>query len=162
MGMTGKCLRCSATEFAEMNVDSELFGVLRFSRRSDSVDLDKAWHGIHYLLTGSSEPGSYPLDFLLEGGVDVGPSEQGFGAPRAFSPEEVKIIWDAMEPLTTEILKGQFSADVLIENRVYPETSWDTSSDADFTDYLEPNYTELRSHIMRAVAEREAIVVYLT
>jgi hypothetical protein len=29
------------------------------------VDLDKAWHGIHYLLTESDDEGNAPLDFLI-------------------------------------------------------------------------------------------------
>jgi hypothetical protein len=29
-----------------------------------TCDLDKSWHGIHYLLTGSAWEGSPPLNFL--------------------------------------------------------------------------------------------------
>ena len=32
------------------------------------IDVDKSWHGMHYLLTRSAEGGTPPLDFLLEGG----------------------------------------------------------------------------------------------
>ena len=35
------------------------------------ADLDKAWHGIHFLLT-EGEEGTAPLDFLIEGGDDIG------------------------------------------------------------------------------------------
>ena len=35
------------------------------------VDLDKAWHCLHYLLTGSAVGGEPPLDFLLQGGTAV-------------------------------------------------------------------------------------------
>lgn len=162
MGMTGKCLRCSGDEFADMSEDSELFATLRFNRRRQTIDIDKAWHGIHFLLTGSPDPGAYPLDFLLAGGADVGSRDDGFGPPRAFSPDEVKEIWNSLEPITEEVLREQFSAQALADNRIYPEGAWDTSSDSDFTDYLAPNFRELRSFLESARSENQAVIVYLT
>ncbi|MHC5077311.1 MAG: DUF1877 family protein, partial [Planctomycetota bacterium] len=32
------------------------------------IDLDKAWHGIHYLLTQTDYEGESPLNFLVVGG----------------------------------------------------------------------------------------------
>src|SRR5688500_6275073 len=37
-----------------------------------TTDLDKAWHGIHYLLTGTAWEGAEPLNFLVAGGRPVG------------------------------------------------------------------------------------------
>src|SRR5262245_51191373 len=37
---------------------------------SFAESLDKAWHGIHYLLTGTAWEGVLPLDFLVRGGVE--------------------------------------------------------------------------------------------
>src|SRR5579872_4450187 len=31
-----------------------------------AIDIDKAWHGIHYLLTGTAWAGSAPLSFIVE------------------------------------------------------------------------------------------------
>ena len=160
--MTGKCLRCSEAEYGEMSGDSEFFSAIRFSLRDQTIDLDQSWHGIHYLLTGSPDPGAYPLDFLLAGGLEVGEGNASFGAPRAFSPDEVQEIWRALEPITTDFLKAQFSAEALSENQVYPQNGWDTSSDSDFTDYLSPNFSELREFVETAAQARQAVVVYLT
>ena len=51
------------------------------------ADLDKAWHGIHYLLTGTAWEGDAPLDTLLVGGTEVpDPDEEwGCGPPRRVS-----------------------------------------------------------------------------
>src|SRR5690349_4907089 len=35
------------------------------------VDIDKSWHGIHFLLTGGPDEGNTPLDFLVAGGQFV-------------------------------------------------------------------------------------------
>jgi len=42
------------------------------------VDVDKAWHGIHYLLTGQAEGGPRPLSLAVLGGGDFG-TEDGYG-----------------------------------------------------------------------------------
>src|SRR5690242_14594616 len=59
-----------------------------------STDLDKAWHGIHWLLTGSSEGGEEPLCFLLAGGEQVGDVDVGYGPARALTSSQVAL-WDA-------------------------------------------------------------------
>lgn len=38
----------------------------------EGVDLDKAWHGLHYLLTGTAWEGEPPLNVLAAGGREVG------------------------------------------------------------------------------------------
>lgn len=50
-----------------------------------SVDLDKAWHAIHYLLTGEADEVPGPLGFLVSGGAPVGAIEVGYGPARAFT-----------------------------------------------------------------------------
>src|SRR5512145_3257845 len=35
------------------------------SFEGDSTDLDKAWHGIHYFLTGTAWEGEHPDNFLV-------------------------------------------------------------------------------------------------
>ena len=162
MGMTGKCLRCSADQFADMSDDSELFATLRFNQRDQTIDIDQAWHGIHFLLTGSPDAGAYPLDFLLAGGMEVGARDDGFGPSRAFSPDEVREIWSSIEPITAEFLQAQYTAQALVDNRIYPENAWDTSSDFDFADFIASNYRELRNFLESANAENQAVVVYLT
>ena len=45
-------------------------------------DLDKSWHGIHYLMTGSVWGSDSPLDFLISGGTNVGDIDLGSGPAR--------------------------------------------------------------------------------
>lgn len=37
-----------------------------------SVDIDKAWHALHFLFTGTAWEGEMPASFLLVGGAPVG------------------------------------------------------------------------------------------
>jgi hypothetical protein len=33
----------------------------------DELEIDKSWHGLHFLLTGSAREGSFPLNFIVAG-----------------------------------------------------------------------------------------------
>ncbi len=50
------------------------------------ADLDKAWHGIHYLLTGTAWKGEPPLCYLVRGGQTIGDVEVGYGPARVSTP----------------------------------------------------------------------------
>jgi len=49
-----------------------------------SVSLDKAWHGLHYLLCGALEPAPGPLGQAVFGGTEIG-EDPGYGPARYFS-----------------------------------------------------------------------------
>ena len=74
-----------------------------------SLSLEKAWHGLHYLLTGSAFEGEGPLGFLLHGGEAMGLGEPGeedgedeAGASRLLSPAEVQQVSTALSSITEE------------------------------------------------------------
>ena len=49
-----------------------------------SVSLDKAWHGLHYLLCGKLEPAPGPLGQAVFGGSEIG-ENRGYGSERYFA-----------------------------------------------------------------------------
>src|SRR5690349_11334743 len=53
------------------------------------LDLDKAWHGLHFLLTGTDWGGTPPLNFIVAGGETIGDVDVGYGPARAFTPEQL-------------------------------------------------------------------------
>ena len=63
------------------------------------LSLDKDWHGVHYLLCGSAEPGtSLPSQAVL-GGTALGEDDEGFsgyGPARGFTPVEVAALAAAL------------------------------------------------------------------
>jgi len=50
------------------------------------LPLDKSWHGLQFLLTGQPVSGDPPLNFLTEGGTDVGDVDVGYGPPGCSIP----------------------------------------------------------------------------
>ena len=53
------------------------------------LSLDKAWHGVHYLLLGPVEPTATPLGQAVLGGTEIGDDFSGYGPARAFDPAQV-------------------------------------------------------------------------
>ena len=72
------------------------------------IDVDKSWHGMHYLLTGSAEGGTPPLDFLLEGGQTVGDEDVGYGPARVFTAAETRSIAAAVAAISDEELRARY------------------------------------------------------
>jgi hypothetical protein len=91
-----------------------------------SLSIDKAWHGVHYLLCGKVEPGSDLASQAVMGGTEVG-EDLGYGPARYFEADEVANIarelsrpnleaemtarWDPTEMATLGIYPGQFLAE---------------------------------------------------
>lgn len=47
----------------------------------DEEYLDKAWHGLHFLFTGTAWEGDPPLNFLVSGGREIGDVDVGYRRP---------------------------------------------------------------------------------
>jgi hypothetical protein len=78
------------------------------------VDLDKAWHGIHYLLTGSAESSG-----MIMGGKDIEP-DQGYGPAQLLKPDEVKAIAQLLEQTTPNMLRERFKPKEMTRMGIYP------------------------------------------
>ncbi|HEX5052389.1 MAG TPA: YfbM family protein [Planctomycetota bacterium] len=126
------------------------------------TDLDKAWHGIHYLLTGTASAGDPPLDFLVAGGRAVGDIDVGYGPARVFTREQTRSACDALRAVTDEDLRARFDPADMLAKEIYPEI-WDRAPEHDDTlGYLIENVQTLRRFLEQAVAQDLGMVVYLT
>jgi hypothetical protein len=126
-----------------------------------AIDLDKSWHGIHYLLTGSAEEADQPLSFLVAGGRTIGEIEVGYGPARVFTSAETQAISKALETLTAEELRSRFDpADMTVQN-IYPEI-WNRSpAEQDTLGYLLEHFAILREGVKNAADNKLGIVVAL-
>ena len=128
-----------------------------------STDLDKAWHGLHYLLTGTAWAGDAPLNFLAAGGREVGDLEVGYGPARVFTAAETRAVRDALDRVTADDLRGRFDADAMTAAEIYPEVIWKrVPPEDDPLGYLMEYFGTLRSFVEAAVAARVGLVVTLT
>jgi len=125
-----------------------------------TLDLDKAWHGIHFLLTGAVEGGPEPLASAVLGGVPVG-EDLGYGPARWLAPEQVAEIASALDIYDRAALYARYDPDAMTRLDVYPGVMWARDRDAAF-DYLWEYFTQMVA-FYRATAERgEALLLWLT
>ena len=121
---------------------------------ADDLDLDTAWGGIHYLLTGSSdisEDASRPEDFLLSG-ARLDASEH----VAVHTAEEVAQFAALLKDTSAEQLAERFDAEQMNSLDVYGG-AWDTSSKA----YLIGPLTELLEFVNRAAEKNQGMMVLI-
>jgi hypothetical protein len=126
------------------------------------TDLDKAWHGIHYLLTGTESAGNPPLNFLLCGGAEVGDIEVGYGPARVITAKDVKTIAAELAKIDEKTLRERFNPHEMMKLKIYPDI-WDRDpAKDDVLGYCIENVDLLRQFLSTAEARSLGIVICLT
>ena len=165
MGMIMYLLRISKQELESYIDKPDLF----LENRVDdaySMDIDKAWGGILYLLTGKAFASGSPEDEVdslnriffsaqfFDEDMDV-----GYGPAHYLTPEQVAGIHRKIASLTEADLKAHYDPEAMSEEEeLYPSLDWD---EEDF-EYLYSHFQELQSFFATAVSRGEAIVTFLS
>ena len=119
------------------------------------LDLDKAWHGVHYLLTGTAWEAGDPLAAAVLGGREVG-DDDGYGPPRLLEADLVRTVADALAAVDDADLRARFDPAEMQRLDIYPQV-WD--EDGILDDYLMPNVDELRRFYAGAAAAGAAVLL---
>ncbi|MBF0413453.1 MAG: YfbM family protein [Desulfamplus sp.] len=127
-----------------------------------SVDLDKAWHGIHYLLTHSEWEAEPPLNFITCGGNVVGNIEVGYGTARVLTSTDVQQINEAFKSIDHQYLKKRFNPHDMMKNKIYPEIWNRNAEDDDTLSYCIEYFDILKNFISETVTNKMGLLVYLT
>lgn len=127
------------------------------------VDLDKAWHALHYLLTGSARDGEGPLAFLLKGGTPVGDEDFGYGPARVFHPSEVSAIADALAGVSQRTLLPRFDLKKFERLELYPGrwSEVNVRSDYDLGYYFGP-LEDLKRVTRHGKNEQRGMLVWIS
>ena len=124
------------------------------------IDIDKAWHVLHFLLTGTSSEGDFPQGFLLTAGNPVGDVDVGYGPVRSFTVREVLILRDYLVSVDKEVLRERFLPSTFSENEIYPNV-WDRSDQDDEWPYFEGAFEETVLFIRETADKGMALLIYL-
>lgn len=125
------------------------------------TDLDKAWHGIHYLLTGSEWDGEPPLDFIIQGGTEIGTIDVGYGPARAFRAAQAAEIQAAIGPLDRDTLRARYQPVRMKELNIYPSI-WDFDpAEDDAFGYCADYFASLQEFLAKTVSDRMGFVIYV-
>ena len=154
---------CYIREVAPGDLDSlassaeEAYDLFRRNDRSNRVlSLEKAWHGLHYLLCGKLEPAPGPLGQAVFGGSEIG-EDRGYGPARYFAPSQVAEIAGALQSSGLEReLHGRFDGEAMTQLGIYPGV-WET----DDRDWLIEAFHTLRDFYAAASQAKQAVVTLI-
>jgi hypothetical protein len=126
------------------------------ARQGSRISLDKAWHGVHYLLCGEIEPGSALPSQAVMGGVEVG-EDLGYGPARYFAADEVHQIAQALSSANLEAeMTARFDPVRMTSLGIYPG-GWKAGD----VDWLMEEFRRLRQFYDDASAAKLAIATSL-
>jgi hypothetical protein len=124
-----------------------------------AIDLDKAWHGIHYLLNGTAEGGDEPYSLVILGGQEIG-EDLGYGPARLLFPDQVADIAGALRELDADALEARFDAAAMEEAQIYPGQIWSRDGQ-EALDYLLHHYAQLVDFYEAAAARGDGMILWL-
>jgi len=123
-----------------------------------TVDIDKAWHAIHFLLNDSaSMDGSGGVQAIF-GGEPIGP-DLAYGPARVLHPAEVRAIAAALSGVGETEMRARFSSERLAEADIYPGV-WD-DPEADL-DYVLHSYLRLARFYADAAQRGDGALLYIS
>ena len=124
------------------------------SGKGADISIDKAWHGVHYLLCGQPQAGSDLASQAVMGGTEVG-DNLGYGPARYFEADRVAAIAKELSRPNLEAeMEARFDPDQMMQLGIYP-VQFD---DPDDRDWLMDAFRELRQFYVDASAAGVAVV----
>ncbi|MCS0582187.1 YfbM family protein [Massilia pinisoli] len=124
----------------------------------NSMNLGKAWQGLHYLLTGDPVGGEPPLSLAILDGTEIGP-DLDYGPARYLTPDEVKTVAQALAALAPETLAQRYDPDAVEEKNIYPAI-W-AEEGAEGLEYLLSYYSALQRFYTDAAARGDVVIHWL-
>ena len=126
------------------------------------IDLDRAWHGLHFLLAGTARETAGPRGYIL-GGRPVGEVNVGYGPVRVLGSQEVAIFDDLLQCISTEEFCARFDPEAMTAAGIYPDDLWDDalSGEQDVLAYLTGHFLQLKEFIAAAHRDGMGVITYL-
>lgn len=122
------------------------------------LSLDKAWHGVHYVLSGTVEPGTPLLSQAVLGGTEIGEDFSGYGPARFFTAAEVARLAAALgDPQAERAASDRYDPERMSELHIYP-FGW---NEEDNREWIFDAFRDLRGFYSEAGEHGRAVVACL-
>ena len=165
MGMAGFFAAVDADTLDRLRAEPERLADYLFpdddegTELENAIDVDKAWHAIHYLLNGTAEGGDEPYALVVLGGQEIG-EDIGYGPARLLFPEQVADIAGALREFDADALAARFDPEAMEESQIYPEQIW-TRDGQEALDYVLHYYQLLCGFYEEAAARGDGVILWL-
>jgi hypothetical protein len=118
-----------------------------------ALDLDKAWHVLHYLFTGQQSHGPMPAAALLSGGREVG-EDLGYGPARALSAQETKSFAQFLAEQTAAALAGRIDVATMERLGIY-------AADDDSAEDVDHYFPQLQAYVSDAAKQGRGLLIWM-
>ncbi len=163
MSMIGNYLTLSTEQLARVIAEPSFAEELAYPEDDDfpdgMLDIDKAWHLIHYLLNGETWGGEGPLANAVLGGAELEGTNAGYGPFRYLDPGSVQATSLALAGVSPNDLWKRFDATRVASAEIYP-VGW--SGDEGDREYVLSNFMALQHYFANAAASGRALLLYLS
>jgi hypothetical protein len=156
-GLVGLILRLFPITITEVTSEPVQGAPILAADPDRSIDIEKAWHGLHFLLTGTADEGEEPTCYLVRGGEDLDDE----GHTRALRPEQVRRFADYLSALTPAELKRRYDPERMSKLAIYPDRIWMRPASASESplEWLLDCFSELREFMSRAAASGQGVII---
>lgn len=126
-----------------------------------SLDIDKAWNAIHFVLTGEAEleDNHSLLAKVVLGGTPVNEEDVGYGPALLITAEEVRQIAEAIQPIGREAFGERFHVAEMLENEVYPVMP--DEDEEGFFEYVWDYFTAVQAFFQNASSQGKCVLFYI-
>lgn len=125
MSMIGNCIAIDPAALECLVADPERIPSFIYPEGADAasnrLDIDKAWHAIHFTLNGRVWAGDGALGLVILGGEEVG-ENFGYGPARYLTPDQVSDAATALSKVSSDAFSQRFDPAALDEAEIHPQT----------------------------------------
>ncbi|MGA2812302.1 MAG: YfbM family protein [Candidatus Acidiferrum sp.] len=132
----------------------ESAGVTVDSGSEEGLALEKSWHSLHYLLTGTAWETDTILGKVILGGTEIGP-DMGYGPARYLEPNEVKKVARALKTVSKKDLMSRFNLEAMKAAKVY------ACRDEGELQLAQMYFTQVYNYYEGTAARGDAMLLYL-
>lgn len=161
MSMIGNFRQISSSQLEELKSRATTIEEIIYPSNEEHLeyylDIGKAWHLIHFLLTGEVWNKVGILGNVIMGGEEIG-DDVGYGPARYLNPLEVKEISDALKLVKEDELKAKFNPDEILKKEIYPFLS---KCDAEDLKYTLSYFRQLKDFYQRCADNGNIMLIYI-
>jgi hypothetical protein len=129
--------------------------------QGDEIDLDKSWHIMHFLLTGSPEGTGAPTSLLLDDWPTAGDVEIGWGPAWLIDPEGICRFKNALREVVDDDLCARFDTPRMQAEDIYLADAFE-GDEAEGCNYVLEYLSILRTFVNEAARRDCGAIGYLT
>ena len=161
MGMCELVMRLSKVHLDEILADRSYFWTLTNEWRDTDrcIDIDKAWHGIHYLFNNSAWGGTSPTKWIIFGDISIPELDGGYGPARYLKPSQVSEVNKLLSNISVDEMRKRYDPNKFDSANIYPDT-WLRDKEEAFK-YLLRFYKQLKTLYQKAASAGEYVLMVI-